>query len=182
LSRFYFLLWLKWAIRITLCSLALAAVSSALVTTFIYVNQGMQTLGQDVYVALFEIFQFWLRVLWNVTILIALFRSLKYIFNTCYDGYKLVLHTCVKKSNSEIIESVAYSDLRKVWRKWLMLLIWLVGVEMILALVYTTLFTSYGAIFDWFNIYLLYAFVLVAGYLSFILLSVRCKLVKVKKC
>jgi len=168
--------------RITLCSLALAAVFSALVTAFIYINQGMQTLNKDVYLALFEIFEFWLRVLWNVTILIALFRSLKYIFNTCYDGYKLVLYTCLKKSNSAIIESVVYSDLLKVWRKWLMLLIWLVGVEMILALVYTTLFTSYNAIFDWFNIYLLYAFVLVAGYLSFILLSVRCKLVKVKKC
>jgi len=168
--------------RITLCSLALATVFSALVTAFIYINQGMQTLNKDVYLALFEIFKFWLRVLWNITILIALFRSLKYIFNTCYDGYKLVLYTCFKKSNSEIIESVSYSDLLKVWRKWLMLLIWLVGVEMILALVYTTLFTSYHAIFDWFNIYLLYAFVLVAGYISFILLSVRCKLVKVKKC
>ena len=139
-------------------------------------------LNQEVLLALFEIFKFWFSVLWNFTILIALFRSLKYIFNTCYGGYKLVLHTCVNKSKSEIIEFVGYGDLLKVWRKWLMLIIWLVGVQMILALVFTMLFTSFDAIFDWFNIYILFAFVLIAGFFSFVLLSVRCKLVKVQKC
>ena len=142
----------------------------------------MQTLNKEVYTALFDIFKFWFSVLWNFTLLIALFRSLKYIFNTCHDGYKLVLHTCIQRSKSEVIEFVGYGDLIKVWRKWLMLIMWLVGVQMIFAMIFFMLFTSMSAIFDWFNIYILYAFVLVAGYFSFILLSVRCRLVKVKKC
>jgi hypothetical protein len=146
------------------------------------VSQGVQTLNQEVYSALFDIFKFWFGVLWNFTILIALFRSLKYIFNSCYSGYKLILHTCQNKNNAEVIEYVGYGDLFKVWRRWLMLIIWLVGVQMILALIFTMLFTSFDAIFDWFNTFVLYAFILIAGYLSFILLSVRCKLVKVKKC
>ena len=182
MKGFYFALWLRWAFRITICSVALASVLAGFVTVFIYINQGMQTLNNEIYIALFDVFKFWFSVLWNFTILIALFRSLKYIFNVCYDGYKLVLHTCIKKSKSEIIEFVGYGNLFKVWRKWLMLIIWLVGVQMIFMLVFTMLFTSSNAIFDWFNIYVLYTFVLVAGYFSFVLLSVRCKLVKVKKC
>ena len=168
--------------RITVCSLVLASLSSLLVTAFIYMNQGMQTLNQEMYKALFDVFKFWFSVLWNFTILIALFRSLKYIFNSCYGGYKLVLQTCIKKSESQIIEPVGYGDLLKVWRKWLMLIIWLVGVEMIMAVLFTMFFTSFNAIFDWFNIYVLYTFILVSGYFSFVLLSVRCRLVKVKKC
>ena len=92
------------------------------------------------------------------------------------------LLTCTKIQESSYIESVGYGDIVRVWRKWLMLIIWMVGVEMIIAVVLNKLFTSDSAVFDWFNIYLLYAFVLVSGYISFILLTSRCKLVKVKKC
>ena len=182
MKGFYFALWLRWAFRITICSLALALVLATFVTAFIYMSQGMQTLNSEVYVALFDVFIFWFSIAWNFTILIALFRSLKYIFNACYSGYKLVLHTCQNRSNSEVIEFVGYGDLFKVWRKWLMLIIWLVGVQMIVAVLFTMFFTSFNAIFDWFNIYVLYVFILVSGYFSFVLLSARCKLVKVKKC
>ena len=182
MKGFYLALWLRWFFRITICSVVLASVLAVFVTAFIYINQGMQTLNNEVYIALFDVFKFWFSVLWNFTILIALFRSLKYIFNICYSGYKLTLQTCQDRSTSEVIEFVGYGDLRKVWRKWLMLIIWLVGVQMILALVFTMFFTSFNAIFEWFNIYVLYTFVVVAGYFSFVLLSVRCKKVKVKKC
>lgn len=182
MSKFYLLLWLKWIFRVTVCSVVLASIFSFVVTGFIYVHQGMQTLDKEVYIALFNIFKFWFSILWNFTILVALFRSLKYIFNACHDGYKLLLNTCVKNENSEVIDFVGYGDLIKVWRKWLMLIIWIVGIQMILAVIFFMLFTSMSNIFDWFNIYVLFAFVLVAGYFSFILLSVRCKLVKVKRC
>lgn len=180
MSRFYLLLWLRWLTRLTLCSLALASVFSLLVTVFIYVNQGTQSLNAEVWLALFEIFKFWFVVLWSLTLLIALFRSLKYVFNSCANGYELILLSC--KSKSEYISPVGYGDLIKVWRKWLTLMIWLVGAQMIVALIFTALFTAYDAIFDWFNIYVLYVFVLLAGYFSFTFLSARCKLVKVRKC
>jgi hypothetical protein len=181
-SRFYFSLWLKWILRLTLCSVALASVFSALLTAFVYANQGAQTLGSAVWMALFDIFKFWFAIFWSLALLVALFRSLKFVFNSCANGYKLVLQTCANEEKSETIEVVGYGDLIKVWRKWFMGIIWLVGVQMILALIFTTFFTSYSAVFDWFGIHVLYVFVLIAGYFSFASLSGRCKLTRVRKC
>jgi len=181
-SKFYFLLWLKWAIRLTLCSIAFASILSVAVTLFTYVSQGMPTHSSEIWTALVQVFIFWFVVLWNFTLLVALFRSLKYVFNSCHSGHKLQLLSCMKEGKSEVIDSIGYGDLLKVWRKWFMLIIWLVGTQMIFALIFTKLFSSYNGIFEWFNIYVLYAFVLVAGYFSFILLGSRCKNVKIVKC
>lgn len=184
MGRFYLILWFRWATRLTLTSVVSAALFSSIITSFIYVSQGMPTLSGEVSQALFDIFKFWFPIVWSITLLIALFRGLKYIFNTCINGYELKLFTCksAKDEDDEIIESVGYGDLVKVWRKWLMLNIWLIGSFMILGLVYTNLFTSFNGVFEWFNIYWLFGFILLGGYLSFILLGARCKKVKVAKC
>lgn len=179
MSRFYFLLWLHWVIRLTLCSVLLACGISFIVTIFIYFSQGMPPLDGEIFIALFKIFKFWFQIFWSLTLLIALFRSLKYIFNTPHAGYELKLMACEK---DEVLEDIGYGDLVKVWRKWFMLLIWLSGAIMILALACTYLFTSFSGVFEWFNIYWLFGFILVAGYFSFILLGARCKKVKVVKC
>ncbi|MFA7501052.1 MAG: hypothetical protein WCY85_08630, partial [Sulfurimonas sp.] len=92
---------------------------------------------------------------------------------------ELKLLTC---EGSDVIEVIGYGDLVKVWRKWLMLLIWLVGSAMILALIYTNLFTSYDGVFEWFSIYWLYGFILLSGYFSFIILSSKCKKIKIVTC
>jgi len=181
-SKFYLLLWLKWALRLTLCSIAFSSILSLVVTLFIYISEGMPTHSSEVYSALVEVFIFWFVVLWNFTLLVALFRSLKYIFNSCHNGYTLRLLSCPKDGKSKVLDSIGYGDLVKVWRKWFMLIIWLVGAEMVFALILTKLFSSYNGIFEWFNIYILYAFILAAGYFSFILLSSRCKKVEIVKC
>jgi len=179
MSRFYFLIWLKWTFRLTLCSVVLALVFSLLITSITYIIQGMVALNSDVVKALFDLVQFWFPVVWSLTLLIALFRSLKYIFNSCSGGYEFKLLTC---KENEIIETVGYGDLVKVWRRWFMLLIWLVGSIMIIALVFTNLFTSYSGIFEWFDIYYLFGFILLSGYFSFVLLGSRCRRIKVVRC
>lgn len=179
MSRFYLLLWLRWAARLTFCSTSLAALSSFLVTAITYVSRGLPELNMEITGALVDIFIFWFPLFFSFTILIALFRGLKYIFNSCIDGFELQLLTC---DGNEVIENIGYGDLVKVWRKWLMLLIWLVGSIMILALIYTNLFTSYSTLFEWFNIYWLYGFILIGGYFSFIIMSSRCKKVKIVMC
>lgn len=181
-SRFYLHLWIRWAIRLTLCSVTLALVLSFLVTSVIYVFQGSQSMTTEVQLAIFEVFKFWFLILWGVSLLVALFRSIKYIFNICYAGHKLTLLSCLKEKNIEVLENIGYGDLVKVWRKWFMLIIWLVSIQMIIALFITYSFTDYEAIFEWFNIYVLYGFILVAGYFSFIILSKRCKRVRISKC
>ena len=179
MSRFYFFLWLKWAVRLTLCSTVLAYLFALVITLFTYFNQGMPELSSEVMKALFDILIFWFPIFWSFTLLISMFRSLKYIFNSCISGYELKLLEC---GSSQEIEIIGYGDLVKVWRKWFMLIIWLVGALMIFALAFTYVFTSYSGVFEWFNIYWLFSFVLISGYLSFILLVARCKRVKVVKC
>ena len=139
----------------------------------------MPALNSEVFEALLNIFKFWFPIVWSLTLLLALFRSLKYIFNICFAGYELKLYSCDGK---DILENIGYGDLVKVWRKWFMLIIWLVGSLMVLSLAYTYMFTSYSGVFEWFDIYWLFGFILISGYFSFIMMSARCKRVKVAKC
>lgn len=179
MSSFYFHLWLRWSLRVTLCSISLASLFSILITIFIYLRSSTTSLDAKVFNALFDVFWFWFILLWSLSLLIALFRSIKYIFNTCIQGYELKLLTCNTK---EIIEVIGYGDLVKVWRKWFMLLIWLVASMMIVSVVLTYIFSEYSSIFEWFNIFWLYAFVIVSGYFSFVIMIAKCKRVEIKKC
>jgi len=179
MSKFYFVVWLKWSLRLALCSVILASLLSFFVTLYLYINQNTPPLSSEVLVALVSVFKFWFPLFWSFTLLLALFRSLKYIFKRCHHGYEFKLYSCDLKDE---LEYVGYGDLLKVWRKFFMLIIWLVGVLMILSLTLTYLFSSYNGVFEWFNIYWLFGFVLISGYFTFIFLPRRCKRVKVVKC
>jgi len=182
MGKFYLRLWFFWALRVILCSLFFAFVFALIITLVIYAKQGFSSLDKQSISALLEIFKFWFFISLNLSVLLALFRSIKYIFNRPHAGYMFKLKQCVKENSSEYIEVIGYGDLVIVWRKWFMLLIWLVGSLMVLALIITYLFTSYTSLFDWFNIYVLYLFILLSGYFSFFILANRCKLVKIVKC
>jgi hypothetical protein len=175
-------LWLYWLVRVVFSTIVLAILFASLFTLFLYIKEGLPTFNSQIAKALLDIWKFWFSISLNITLLIALFRTLKYIFNKPYFGYMLKLKKCYKEKGSGYIEVIGYGDLVKVWRKWFMLLIWLVGSFMVLALIVSTLFSSYQNLFDWFNIYMLYIFIFLAAYFSFILLANRCKNVKVVKC
>jgi hypothetical protein len=128
--------------------------------------------------AIFALFSFWFKISWNVALLIAMFRSIKYIFNHCSYENKFQLLNCKLDS----LEDIGYGDLVKVWRRWLMLLIWLIGGEMIFSLAFTLLFTNMTTLFEWFNIYWLFSFTVIGGFFSFLLLPNRCRLVRVVQC
>ncbi|QOY55195.1 hypothetical protein HUE87_02855 [Candidatus Sulfurimonas marisnigri] len=179
MSKFYFLLWLKWAARLVTCSIILAYAITIIITSFIYYSSSMPTFNSEVFQALRDILEFWFPIVWSVTLLLALFRGMKYIFNTCINGYEFKLLNC---KSDETIEIIGYGDLVKVWRKWFMLIIWLVGSIMVLSIAYTSIFTSFSGIFEWFSIYWLFCFILLSGYFSFIILGSRCKRVKIVKC
>lgn len=181
-SKFYLYLWIVWALRLTLSSISSALVLAICVSAYLYISQGMAQLTPELQEALFDITKFWFLILWNFTLLLFLFRTLKAVFNRCYNKYKLQLLTCPKEGEIQVIEEVGYGDLVKVWRKWFMLIIWLVGAQMIVALIFSYTLSESTAVFDWFNIYVLYVFILVAGYFSFMILTARCKRVKLVKC
>lgn len=179
MNSFFLFLWLKWAFRLTLSSLLLAIIISIIISLFIYIKQGTPALNEEVLQALQDITFFWFPIIWSMTLLLTLFRGLKYIFNNCIHNYKLELLTC---KLDETIEVIGYGDLIKVWRKWFMLMIWLVAGHMIIALALSRFVGEYESVFSWFDIYYLFAFVLSSGYFSFLLLANRCKRVKIVKC
>jgi len=185
-NRFYFFVWFQWAIKLTVYTCILAFFIAGTITIGLYINQGMKPFSSELNLALLTIFKFWFVLAWNFALLIILFRSLKYIFNKCIGGYKFQLLTCPNEENKnatrEVISNIGYGDLIKVWRKWFMLIIWIVAVEMILSVVVMKVLSSYESIFDWFSIYVLYIFILTAGYFSFIILSTRCKKVRIIRC
>ncbi len=170
MKKFYFTLWLFWAFRVLISSIASAAVLSLIITAILYVKQGIAPLEKEVLKALFELFKFWFLMTLNFTVLLALFRSVKYIFNRCFAGYSFKLLSCPNKK--EYVEVIGYGDLVKFWRKWFMLLIWLTAAFMIIDFV----------LFDYYNIYVLYGAILLSGYFSFIFIGVRCKQVRIVKC
>ncbi len=182
MSKFYLYTWLAWALRLTFSSVFSALVLAICISAYLYISQGMVPIILKLQEALFDITKFWFLILWNFTLLLFLFRTLKPVFNRCYNNYKLQLFTCPKEGETQVIEEVGYGDLVKVWRKWFMLIIWLVGAQMIVALIFSYALSETTAVFDWFNIYVLYAFILVAGYFSFMILTARCKRVKLVKC
>jgi hypothetical protein len=177
--KFYFFLWLRWLLSVTFLTVVFALVASFFITLFFYILQGSATLDKEVFRALSDIFSFWFFICLNVTLLLALFIRLKYIFNQCHSGYSMKLMAC---NLSEELREIGYGDMVAIWRKWFMLMVWLVGACMIVALGITTLFLEYNSLFDWFSIFWLYAFIAISGYFSFIVLSARCKKVKILKC
>lgn len=179
MAQFYFLLWLRWASVLSVKSVLLGALLAAFFVLGLYVKQGMPPLSQEVQIALWDLLSFSFAFTWSFAFLLLLFRRLKFIFNTCINGYQLELLTC---KGDEKIDPIGYGDMLKVWRKWLMLLIWLVGICMILGIILTRLFTSHEGVFEWFSIYWLYAFILVSASLSFVLLGSWCKKVRLTRC
>jgi len=179
MSKFYFSIWIRWVLRLSVCSIFLAMLLSLFITTFIYFIKGNGAVGVDTLEALFEIWKFWVMVTWNLTLLIALFRSLKYIFNNCLDSYSFKLLEC---NTLETIDIVGYGDLVKIFRRWLFSLIWLVTSFVVIAVIFTKFFFSFSNISEWFNIYWLYLFLILSGFISFVILGTISKKVKVSRC
>jgi len=177
--KFFLQLWLRWAFAIILFSTLFASFISFIITIFLYLTNGISGLNSEIISGLKDIYLFFFPISFSLSILISLFLSTKYIFNRCYNKYKLELLTC---SNKEVIKVIGYGDLIKVWRKLFSTMVWFTSIILIISLVFTTIFTSYTTLFEWFNIYFLLSFILLSGYISLIILSSRCKNVKISKC
>jgi len=167
MSRFYFFLWLRWAAKLSFKTIVYTFLITLVITFFTYAKLGFISLDSEVFEALLDVYMFYFKIVFSLVLLLILFRSIKYIFNTCIYGYELKLLSCDGK---EVIEYIGYGDLLRVWRKWFMLLIWLVATCMIVTL------------FSFFNIYALFIFILISGYFSFIILISKCKKVRLIRC
>ncbi len=176
MRRFWFKLWLSWAVRFSVESILFASAFSFVVSAAIYYLKGMPDLQSDVLYALSDIFRFWFAIFWSMTLLLSLFRGLKYLFNHCYEGYVLKLLTC---KGAETIETVGYGDITPLFRKWMMSMIWSISTLMIFSFIVSYfLLNSY----NWYNIYVMYIFILISGAITLPLMGHRCKRIKLQIC
>jgi len=180
--KFYSLLWFFWLLRMLLVSLVFSSVVAGGITLFVYMQQGFVPLSGEVLGALYEIFYFWFLLLLNIAIPLALFINAKYLFNHCIDGVSLKLLSCPKEGEQEVIETIGYGDLIKVWRKWLLLIVWGSAALMLFSVLFSYMFTSYSSLFEWFNVYILYLFISFSGFFAIVLLASRCKQVRLSSC
>lgn len=179
MRSFYFRLWFGWVVRVSLESLAFGAVMAFVIVLTIYVNKGMPLLKKEVLEALWDIFIFWFPVTWSAALLLSLFRSLKYLFNRCKGDYRLQLLACDEK---EEIDPVGYGDMKRVWRRWLMLLIWSDAILILLLALVMRFFFGVEQLFSWLNIYMLYGTILLGGYISLPIWIAHCKKTRIVRC
>ena len=179
MRNFYFRLWLRWAFQVTVESFAFGAVMAGFIVFVIYLKKDMPSIDTEVSKALLQLFWFWFALSWSVALLLSLFHSLKSLFNHCVNGHKLQLLTCDKQ---EEIEPVSYGDLIRVWRRWLMLLIWSSAVLIMLIALIMRFGFEIDELFSWLDIYVLYGIVLLSGYISLIVLMARCEKIRIVRC
>lgn len=177
--KFYLKIWSAWALRVTIESILFALFLSLVITLFFYMQKGTPPLTSAVQSALFVIFKFWFTLSWSLGLLIALFRSVKYFFYRCHDGYMLVLHAC---DSTKKIFPIGYGDLLKVWRKWFLLLIWMSALVTLFASLFLYFTSLERSFFAWFNLVSLYCIVLISGFAAFILMVARCKKTRIERC
>jgi len=178
MRRFWFGLWTYWIGWSTLWSLLSAALLAGVITAVLYVLKGSPAIEGEVFGALRDIARFWFAIIWSLTLLIALFLVVKRLFYRCIDHKELALEAC---SGREDLEQAGMRDVIKIWRKWLMAIIWASAAQVIIVIAVLYLFGS-SDLLSWFSVYWLYLFLSIAGLLTLPLMEARCKLVKVRRC
>ncbi len=179
MRRFWFLLWLYWAAWLSFFSIGLGMFSALLITGGTYLNKGAVTLSAEVWSALGDLVWFWFALSWSVSLLIGLLLVVKRLFYRCIDHHQLVFVLCLSQ---EEIHDLRVEDTIRLWRKWLISIIWAVAAQVVIIIVIEYL-TGWGeGVLSWFSIYWLYGFVLIAGAITLPMMDARCKMVKVKQC
>lgn len=179
---FYISLWFLWLVRMFFITVLIGIFLSAGVTFFIYAKEGFTPLDSDVMAALFDIFTFWFALLVNLALLVALFINMKHFFNRCYGGFALRLLSCPKSTESHVIEEIGHGDLRVLWRKYLLFIVYHTGAFVLVGTLIAYMAHGSASLFAWFDITLLYLFIGLAGLFSLFVLANFSKNVRIEKC
>lgn len=150
-----------------------------LITGGIYLGKGAVPLNAEVWLALRDLFWFWFALSWSISLLIGLLLVVKRLFYRCIDHKRLVFVLC---PSQEEIRDLRVEDTIKLWRKWLISIIWAVAAQVVIVIAIEYLMGRGESVLSWFSIYWLYLFVLIAGAITLPMMDARCKMVKVKQC
>ena len=176
MHKFWFYNWIYWALHLTLFSMMLSTLLSSLITLLHYLSSSA-SLNSDTISALGNIFNFYFAFTWSFSFVLGLLLSVKKLFVRCFDGERFELLSCDAK---QIIEKISLFEQSKLFRKWMIAIIWSVAAQMVFISVLSYLF--FNGSFSWFNHYSLYVMVLISGAVVLPLLSSRCKMIRLKSC
>lgn len=105
----------------------------------------------------------------------ALLSALRVIFYYCTSGFMLGILACGKEELS-LLKQLA------LWRRWLFVMIWIVGLFGVMGAVFLKLFIDDSSFFEHFTLLNLYGALIIAGYFSFILMAAKCKKIELRRC
>ncbi len=176
--RFYFLLWLHWVGVLLLQSIGSAFLLTLIFVAWIYFSKDV-ALNKDVIDALVSLFSFWFWVIWSATFVASLFFAFKSFFNHCYAGYVLKVIDC----NSHVaLEHIGYSDLIQIWRKWLMLLIWITAFFIIVLSILLYALFEIQTLFSWLNLTIMIVLAICSAFFALFFLRFRTQKIRVERC
>ncbi len=176
--KFYSLIWLRWIVFLGVYTVAVSLFLDFFLTLFVYIKKGFPSLNEEVLDALKTVFKINFYIVFNISFLISIFLAFKHIFYVCTDNYNFVLLNC--KGDEEI--DVTFSELVKVFRKFLFALIWLSAVAVLMVSIVARFVFGFTSMSQWFNIYILISIVILNVYLILFIMPHRCKKVKVRRC
>jgi len=180
MAKFYIYLWFFWVIRMLVVSTLLAGTLSFFITFYFYAREGLPAFESEILTAILNIFTFWFLLLLNFALPLALFINTKYLFNNCINAISLRVVSCAKEE--EFLERIGYGDLIKIWRKWLLLIVWISSVFVLFSFLFFYFLLFEGSFFEWLSVYCLYGFILLSGFFALPLLGSRCKSVRLRLC
>jgi hypothetical protein len=178
MRKFWLLLWGYWAFWLTLFSAGFAAVTAMIATAVTYVITGSAQLSEEIWLALYDLFAFWFAIFWSLGLPLGLLLVVKRLFYRCVGGFQMHFLQCPSRTE---IRDLKVSDTFRLWRKWLLTLIWMVATQ-IIVIVAIRYFAGSDSLMGWFNVFWLYSFLMISGMLTLPLMGARCKMVQVKRC
>ncbi len=177
--RFWATLWFRWALWLTVASLAGAAILTFVATAGLYFLNGAPSLESDVRGALADLARFGFPLSWSLSVLGAFYASVPKLFGHCASGFRLALYDCDGETE---IERPGVADTAKLWRKWLFVIIWLAAAQTLVAALAFRLAGAEGGVMAWFSAAWLYLFVLIAALASLPVMGARCTMVRIVRC
>ena len=112
--RFWIIFYLKWILYISSLSLLIGISISFLISAFLYFSSETKNID-----AIFTVFLFNLKIWTLLGLSISFILSFKKMFHISIENKRFTL---AKHCNiqAEIVQDVTVSDIRKIWRVWLL--------------------------------------------------------------
>ncbi len=174
----YLRLWLYWLFWLFLYSLVAAVLVDMVLVGSIYLIKGAPSLDEQVRRALGSMVLTIFGPLWSMVLIGTQLIVLRRMMQRCFGGKRMILLTC---KGDERIWPVGLGDVLSVWRRWVVLIAWMVMIETVLVIGGRSLL-GMSVIGGGLDIPTVGIMIVLAVSLSLPLMMIRCRRIRVSKC